>query len=163
MPEQAAQCSDAHSGLVNKKGPFGSKVMFRSPWLFLAASYTMLSIVKILPGVKIFFKMSLCCSGVVLAVLLCCCVWLLPFPPTWNLIRSWWEMERKMDKQCCYSVRNALRNRGNPTFPYEDNFSNKTLSKYAGPSHKGSQTWARHKLQSLCVVKGHLSLYIKVV
>lgn len=110
----------------------------------------MLSIVQILPGVTIFFEMSLCCSRVVLVVSLCCCIWLLPFPPTWNLIRSWWEMEHKMDKQCCYLVRNALGNRGNPTFPYEDNFSNKILSKYAGPSHKGSQTWARQKLRSVC-------------
>lgn len=129
MSIEGAQLSADLSGRVNKKGPFGSKAVFGS--LQFAACYTMLSIVKILPGVTIFFKRSLCCSGVVLVVLLCCCVWLLPFPPTWSLIRSWWEMEHKMDKQCCYSMRNVLRNRGNPTFPYEDNFSNKTLSKYA--------------------------------
>lgn len=160
MSIQAAQLSDDHSGHVNKRGPFGSKAMFRS--LQLAACYAMLSIVKILPGVTIFFKMSLCCSGIVLAVLLCCCLWLLPFPPTWNLIRSWWEMEHKMDKQCCYSMRNALRNRGNPTFPYEDNFSNKTLSKYAVLVTRGA--WCEQgKSSKMCVGKGHLSLYLKGV
>lgn len=160
VPVQAAQHRDERSEYMNNKDPFGRKAMFRS--LPLAACYTMLSIVKIQPGVTIFFKMSLCCSGVVLVVLLCCCIWPLPFPPTWNLIRSWWEMKCKMDKQCCYLVRNALRNRGNPTFPYEDNFSNKTLSKYAGPSHKGSLTWARQN-SKVCVVNGHSSIYIKGV
>lgn len=105
------------------------------------------------------FRNELVLLRVIVVVSLCCCIWLLPFPPTWNLIRSRWEMEHKVDKQCCYLVRNAVKNRGNPTFPYEDNFSNKTLSKYAGPSHKGSLTWARQKLRSVCCKRTLKPLY----
>lgn len=117
----------------------GSKVVFRSPCAhFLQLFIQCYQKSKSCWSQDIFQKEVVLLRGCIGVILLCCCVWMLPFPPTWNLIRSRWEMEDKMDKQWCYLVRNAHRNRGNPTFLYEDNFSNKTLRKHTGPS----LTWA---------------------
>lgn len=153
MSAQAALCGDERSGHANKKAPDPleaksclevSTIISRSSLYSAINSQNPARSQDIFPNEVVLLGR---CVGV---VLLCSCVWLLPFPPAWNLIRSRWEMEHKMNKQWCYLVRNACRNRGNPTFPYEDNFSNKTLSKHAGPTHKGSLAWARHKSLSSC-------------
>lgn len=129
MSVQAALHSDEHSGHVNKKpaDPLEAKSCSEVSVIISRSSlYNVINSQNPAGSQDIFQTEVVLLGGCIGVVLLCCCVWLLPFPPTWNLIRSWWEIEHKMDKQWCYS-RNAHRNRGNPTFPHEDSFSKSDL------------------------------------
>lgn len=153
MSVRAALHGDERSGHMNKKAPDAleaNSCLKVSAILPRSSLYNAINTQNPAGSQDIFQNEVVLLGRFVGVILLCCCVWLLPFPPAWNLIRSRWEMEHKMDKQWRYLVRNAHRNRGNPTFPYEDNFSNKTLSKHAGPSHKERLRWAGHGPLCLC-------------